>query len=352
MAGSGVPILGSLYVYAPNQPAAIFFTVAYAITAAVHIWQCYRFKSWGLLGLHPVCATLFTLGYGLRVWGANNYMYISTDKTPLAVFIASQICIFVGPPFLELANYHVLGRVFQYVPYASPFNPGRVTAFFGGLMALVEGLNAAGISLSANANAKESPKKAGHNLILVALTLQVVVIFAFAYLSVAFHRRLVRARIPAQANLVKSTLTTLYLSMTLIFVRCIYRLVENSLGTTSVDLSDMEALLKMSPILRYESYFYIFEASLMLVNSVLWNARHPGPHLPRNTHIYLAQDGSEVERDDDGSDRRPPLLTMANTLMFGLLIRDDKRHSYGRQSHELHQGTASDTRAKPTFGNG
>ncbi|GKT65667.1 RTA1 domain-containing protein [Colletotrichum tofieldiae] len=260
----------------------------------------------------------------------------------------SQICIFVGPPFLELANYHVLGRVFQYVPYASPFNPGRVTAFFGGLMALVEGLNAAGVALSANANAKESSKKAGHNLILVALALQVVVILVFAYLSITFHRRFIKARIPAQAKLVKSTLLTLYLSMTLIFVRCLYRLVENSLGTTSVDLRSMEALLRLSPILRYESYFYVFEASLMLVNSILWNARHPGPNLPRNVHIYLAQDGSEVEREDESSEHRPLLLTMANTLMFGLLIRDDKRNSYGR-SQELHENTGSNGRAKPTF---
>ncbi|KAK1981751.1 RTA1 domain-containing protein [Colletotrichum cereale] len=351
MAGSGVPILGSLYVYAPNQPASIFFTTAYAITSAFHIWQCHRFGSWKLIGLHPFCATLFTLGYALRAWGANHYLYIPTDKTPLALFIISQICIFVSPPFLELANYHVLGRVFQYVPYASPFNPSRVTSFFGGLMALVEGLNGAGVSLSANANAKESSKKAGHNLILVALALQVVVILAFAYLSITFHRRLIKARIPAQVNLVKSTLTTLYLSMILIFVRCLYRLMENSLGTTSVDLRSMEALLQLSPILRYESYFYVFEASLMLVNSVLWNVRHPGPYLPRNPHTYLAQDGSEVEREDESSEHRPLLLTMANTLMFGLLIRDDKRNSYGQQSHELHESSASNGRTRPVFRN-
>ncbi|OLN97105.1 hypothetical protein CCHL11_02182 [Colletotrichum chlorophyti] len=327
MVESGVPILGSLYVYAPNKPAAIFFTIAYAITAALHIWQCYRYKSWKLIGLHPFCATLFTLGYALRIWGADNCMYIPTNKLPLVLFIISQICIFVGPPFLELANYHVLGRIFQYVPYASPFNPGRVTAFFGGLMALVEGLNGAGVSLSANANARESSKQAGHNLILVAFALQVFVILVFAYLAVTFHCRCVKARAPAQAKLVKSTLTTLYLSMTLIFVRCLYRLVENSLGTTSVDLLSMEALMKLSPILRYESYFYVFEASLMLVNSVLWN------------------DGTEVEREDEASERRPLLLTMVNTLLFGLLIRDDKRDSYG-QSHELHENARGNGHAK------
>lgn len=31
---------GSLFLYAPNKGAAIFFTAAFAVTAAVHLWQC------------------------------------------------------------------------------------------------------------------------------------------------------------------------------------------------------------------------------------------------------------------------------------------------------------------------
>lgn len=33
-------VLGSLYVYAPNKGAPIFFTIAYAISAVFHLWQC------------------------------------------------------------------------------------------------------------------------------------------------------------------------------------------------------------------------------------------------------------------------------------------------------------------------
>lgn len=203
-------------------------------------------------------------------------------------------------------------------------------------MALVEGLNAAGVALSANAKASEAGKKAGHNLILVALALQLFVIAIFAYLSGAFHRRCVQARYPAQAKAVTSTLTTLYLSMALIFVRCVYRLAENTTGSTSVDLGSMEALRKLSPILREEWYFYVFEAGLMLVNSVLWNLRHPGPYLPRNHHTWLTQDGTEAEGKDDGSENRPFLLNMANTLMFGFLYRNDKQDS-STPSQELHE---------------
>lgn len=31
---------GSLFLYAPNKGGAIFFTVAFSVTAALHMWQC------------------------------------------------------------------------------------------------------------------------------------------------------------------------------------------------------------------------------------------------------------------------------------------------------------------------
>jgi hypothetical protein len=203
-------------------------------------------------------------------------------------------------------------------------------------MGIVESLSGAGVSLTANAKAKESTKKIGHNLILVALVLQVCIIGIFTYLSVVFHRRCIKAGIPAQRKAVKSTLLTLYLSMTLIFVRCIYRLMEIATSSDSVDISSMERLMKLSPILRNEAYFYVFEASLMLINSFLWNVQHPGPYLPADPHVYLAQDGTEVEGEGDGDESRPLLFHMANTLMFGLLFRDDKDKMYP-QPQELHE---------------
>lgn len=201
-------------------------------------------------------------------------------------------------------------------------------------MAVIEGLNGAGVSLSANAGASEATKNAGHILVLVALVLQVLVILVFACLSTSFHQRCIKAQVPMQTKAVKSTLITLYMSMILIFVRCVYRLVENATGTTSVDIDDIEALDDLSPILRYEVYFYIFEASLMFVNSVLWNIRHPGPCLPHDHHIYLAQDGTEAKGETSAIDRRSFLWNMVNTLFCGLIFRDKKATTH-LESHEL-----------------
>lgn len=56
-----------------------------------------RYKAWGLIGLHPVCAVMFTVGYALREYGAYNYLYEVNDMVPLILYILSQVFIYVGP---------------------------------------------------------------------------------------------------------------------------------------------------------------------------------------------------------------------------------------------------------------
>jgi hypothetical protein len=104
---------GSLFVYAPNKGAPIFFAVAFAASAVGHIWQCLlvhcssliqklymlsqsisQYKSFKLIGLHPLCAVLFTAGYALREYGAFNYLYSSRN---LLIYIMSQVFIYICP---------------------------------------------------------------------------------------------------------------------------------------------------------------------------------------------------------------------------------------------------------------
>ncbi|KAF9875482.1 hypothetical protein CkaCkLH20_06863 [Colletotrichum karsti] len=301
-------LLYSLYVYAPNKWAPFIFIALYGISAVFHIWQCYRYKAFKLIGLHPVCAVLFTAGYSLRLYGSYNYIYSETTKTPLMVFIFSQVFIYVCPPLLELANYHVLGRIFYYVPHCAPLPPGRVLAIFGGLMAVVELLNALGVALASNPSGTN--QDLGSHLTVAAIGIQLVLIVVFVCLAVLFHRRVSTAGIRSRA--VATMLLALYASMALIFVRCVYRLVEHT-GSTEVDLDDMEVLRGLSPILRYEVYFYVFEAALMLVNSLIWNVWHPGRFLPRGHHVYLAPDGVEVVGEKD-VDARPVWAKVCNVL--------------------------------------
>jgi len=86
--------------------------------------------------------------------------------------------------------------------------------------------------------------------------------------------------------------------------------------------------MSLSPVIRYEWYFYVFEAVLMLCNQVLMNVRHPRRWLPKSTKTYLAQDGV-TEIDGPGyKDTRPFWQTLVDPFdLLGLLSKgneDDK----------------------------
>ncbi|KAK0643769.1 hypothetical protein B0T16DRAFT_513063 [Cercophora newfieldiana] len=324
---AGDPVPGSLFIYAPNQGAPVFFAVAFAISAVGHFWQCSRYKCFSLLGLHPVCATLFTAGYALREYASFNYLYSPQN---LIFYIVSQVLIFICPPLLELANYHVLGRVFYYVPHRAPLPPGRVLATFGGLMALVEALNAIGVALAANPTSSQPQQSLGKHLTVAALAIQVAVIIIFVILAGMFHRRCAQAKIRAKP--VSTTLLTLYASMTLIFIRCVFRLVEHS-GNTSVRLKDIDSLRSLTPLLRYEWFFYVFEATLMLLNSVLWNVWNPGRYLRRG--VYLSRDGTSELQGGKDLDERSLGQKIGSVVTFGLLFRNKKQSKAFEELRDL-----------------
>lgn len=187
-------------------------------------------------------------------------------------------------------------------------------------MALVEVLNALGVSLSANPSSSHTQQELGSRLTIAALAIQLGVILIFVLLAGIFHRRCAKANI--HTKVISTPLVTLYTSMALILIRCIYRLVEH-LGNTTVQLDDVESLKTLSPILRYEWFFYLFEATLMLLNSVLWNVWNPSRYLPKNYHVYLSRDGrTEIEGDD--SDNRPLLAVIGSVLTFGILFPKKK----------------------------
>lgn len=188
-------------------------------------------------------------------------------------------------PLNELGNYHTLGRVFSYVPWLSPFPPSLIFAFFSSLMGLVEALNGLGVAFTSNPTGNK--QEIGKSLVLASLGVQLCVILSFFVLAtllyVRYHKRGLHTKV------VSTVLNTLYVSMTLILIRSIYRVVEHS-GNTSMDLGNEQELRSLSPLLRYEWYFYVFEATMMLLNSLLWNVFHPGRFLPVDKR-FLAEDG-------------------------------------------------------------
>ncbi|KAI1120508.1 RTA1 like protein-domain-containing protein [Nemania abortiva] len=273
---------GSIWFYAPNKGAAIFFTIAFFATGAVHFWQAVHYHSWRLTGLYVFCSTLFVGGFIARILGAFDYDNVIK-------YIVSIVLSYAAPPLYELGNYYILGRILYFVPHCSPIHPGRVLTTFAAISTIIEALNGVGAAYVANRSLPQNIQNTGHTLFKIALILQLVVIASFVALATVFYRRCRKNGI--NHTKVNQPLLTLYISTALIFARTVYRTVEYfEIETVNFDAPDFDPSAQ-SAIIRYEWFFYVFEATIMLVNSVLINARHPRRWLPQTTKLYLAKDG-------------------------------------------------------------
>lgn len=241
---------------------------------------------------------------------------------------------------MELANYVILGRILYYVPYHSPIHPGRVLTTFGAISAIVEALNGNGASYSSNANLPESKQKLGRDLLKAALIIQLGVITSFLVLAVYFQRRCQKHNLLPQ-NL-KTILITMYCSSALIMVRTIYRTVEYFSILQIHDTPGFDPL-SISPIVRYEWFFWVFEALIMIANSVLLNFRHPASCLPSNNKTYLAEDGVTEIEGPGYADRRNFIVTILDPFdVIGLIKGRDKEKYWERQEESNHEAVDKD----------
>lgn len=70
------------------------------------------------------------------------------------------------------------------------------------------------------------------------------------------------------------------------------------LGPYPLDLNELK------PVVREEWNFYVFDATIMLVNAVVWNVWHPRRYLPGGKEWYLAQDGKTEVKGPGWKDTR------------------------------------------------
>jgi hypothetical protein len=76
--------------------------------------------------------------------------------------------------------------------------------------------------------------------------------------------------------------------------------------------------------------FYVFEATLMLLNSALWNVWNPGRYMPGNSRLYLAPDG-RTELMAEPEPKKSLLVKVGTVASFGLLglcLRGEKPNQH------------------------
>jgi hypothetical protein len=173
----------------------------------------------------------------------------------------------------------------------------------------------------------------GKALLKAMLVLQLAVVVLFVSVAARWQwncsrdgKLLYTANGGAGRN-IRRILITLYCSCALITARTIYRTVEYfefASFTAPAPGASFETS-SLSPVVRYEWFFWIFEATLMLCNSVMWNVRHPGRDLPRSGRTYLAQDGTEREGIEIEDPRNCWVRLVDQFDIWGLLMGNDEK---------------------------
>lgn len=215
------------------------------------------------------------------------------------------------------------------MPYHSPLHPGRVLTTFGFISFFIEVLNGVGASYSANQSLPPSEMQTGHALIKTSLIMQLAIAVCFVALAGVFHRRCSKNGVSNKRLF--STLITLYASICLIVIRTIFRTVEY-FGLAEYRFTDPDFdPMSMSPLLRYEAFFYVFEGALMLCNNVMFNLRHPRRYLPENDRIYLSQDGVTEVEGSGYADPRPMWQTILDPFdVTGMVKRKGRAAEDGK----------------------
>lgn len=255
----------------------------------------------------PWAALLLTAGFALREVGAFNY-------TNVDILIANTVLIMSGPPVYAAINYLVLSRVLYYVPYLSPIHPGRVLTTFLAADSLCEILIGNGASRMVNTSLSQTERTVGEDMVKAALILQACLFMLFVLLAVTFQIRASRRGV-LRKNL-RTVLTVMYISCTIVTARCIYRIVEFFLGYTGY-------------VYTHEPFLWVFEASIMFVNTVMLNIWHPGRYLPHSNKVFLAKDGETELRGPGWSDKRPWAVTFFDPFDFyGLCMGRDSANKF------------------------
>jgi hypothetical protein len=138
----------------------------------------------------------------------------------------------------------------------------------------------------ADSSRTHAQRQVGSNMVTASLSLQAALFGAFGLLVAVFHRRASKAGVLKKE--LRTVLGVMYVSAGIVTVRCVYRLVEYVLGWES-------------SLYRNEVYFWIFEATIMFLNTALLNLYHPGKRLPRSNSVFLARDGITERRGPLGS---------------------------------------------------
>ncbi|KAM0718192.1 hypothetical protein Q7P37_006524 [Cladosporium fusiforme] len=248
-----------LFRYDPNLGAAVFFVILFAAVSILHTYQYIATRTWFF--------TAFIVGCWFEVIGfiARCVAAQQSPNWSVGVYTIHTILVLVAPSVFAASIYMCLGRIIKITDGErhSLIRAKWLTKIFvvGDVMSFLMQGAGGGIMASGSLEGVHT----GEKVIIGGLVVQILFFTCFVVVAGVFHARLVR--VPTSSSmrtegLWRSSLLSLYAGSVLIWVRCVFRLIEYAQGNDGY-------------LISHEAYLYIFDALLMLMVMVIFAVVHP-----------------------------------------------------------------------------
>ncbi|KAF4205762.1 hypothetical protein CNMCM8980_003812 [Aspergillus fumigatiaffinis] len=255
------------YRYYPSEAAAILFTVLFAMTTFVHLYQLVRHRTWSFIP--------FLIG-GFFEWVGYIGRILSSTESPdwtMGPYIQQTLLLLLAPALFAASIYMMLGRIVVLLDAEQLclFKKKWLTKFFvcGDILSFTVQAAGGGVMASGGLSAVHN----GEKIVIAGLVIQIVCFGFFIATCALFHKRIKKS--PTEQSLeLNSTwrkhLHILYAANLLILIRSVFRLIEYATGNNGY-------------LLRHEVFLYVFDGLLMLLVMTVFNVIHPSGLISHKT---------------------------------------------------------------------
>lgn len=252
--------------YRPNVWAALAHTILFALATVVFGYLNYTYarrtdNPSKYMHILTFTALMEAVGYGFRIY--------TTNSANLTGYIVTTLLILISPIALAVVNYVVVGKLLRATGKQVGFlKASHVTRLFlaSDVFSFIMQGGAGGLLASKD----EVMQDIGKNIVLIGLAIQTLFFTMFVLVSVyiAFHKSFALFKVDA----LKPVFSGLFLTITCLYIRNIYRFVEFASGIES-------------PVVTSELIFNMFETLPIFVAFCIYGIHHFGKLLPKDEDI-------------------------------------------------------------------
>lgn len=304
---SGSESDSNLYGLIPNRPANLAALVLFAILWFFHTLLGLWYRQWWF-------GTAFFIACGLETAGYIGRFLSHGDPFNINYFLVQIICLTLAPAFFMGGVYFLLAKfAMVYGNNISRLKPMWYSYIFVSCDLCSIILQAIGGGMAATAVQDNESTTSGTHVMVAGLAVQVASMSLFIVLCVDFFWRVRQALKQAdpsnpdgifeekyahlRANrLFKPFLWAIAICTILIYVRCIYRLIELAEGWDGY-------------LILHEPYFLVLEALMVFLAAFVMTVVHPGFVFGR-THIPVK--GLHRKKKDFGNNEEETKLSGFN----------------------------------------